>query len=125
MKKNQRKDAKTERRRGFAPLRLSVFALKHGLALLALACFYVAPVLTQQTQPQSVYYQIDGLVIRSDRTQPVLLQTRVTGSPTRVVFEYNPNNGASGQDLEMRDDGSGGDRWNATSRQPGSTARSE
>lgn len=66
------------------------------------------PVLAQ-TQPQVVYSQFDPIVIRSDRTQPVLFEARITNSPSRVVLEYTTN-APTGVDLEMRDDGTGGDR---------------
>src|SRR5215813_11406466 len=56
------------------------------------------------------YYQFDPPVIHVDRTLPVLMQIRISGSASRVVFEYNPNNQPSGMDFEMRDDGTNGDR---------------
>ncbi|HEU4508632.1 MAG TPA: choice-of-anchor X domain-containing protein [Pyrinomonadaceae bacterium] len=63
-----------------------------------------------QTQPQVVYSQFDPIVIRSDGTQPVLFEARVVGNPSRVVLEFTTVVQQAGVDLEMRDDGSGGDR---------------
>ena len=78
-------------------LALSIIAgLSHPSAMLA--------------QTQVVYSQFDPIVIRSDRTQPVLFEAKVVGSPSRVVLEYTTVFQQAGVDLEMRDDGTGGDR---------------
>ena len=63
-----------------------------------------------QTEVQVVYSQFDPLVIRSDRTQPVLFEAKVLGSVSRVALEYTTDSQQVGVDLEMRDDGTGGDR---------------
>src|SRR5262249_44626070 len=58
---------------------------------------------SQGTQPQIVYAQFKPLVVRSDRSEPVLFLAKVTGSPTRVTLERN------GIESEMQDNGTGGD----------------
>ena len=63
-----------------------------------------------QTQPQVLYGQFDPIVIRSDRTQPVLFEAKVVGSVSRVALEYTTDPQHAGVDLQMRDDGTGGDR---------------
>src|SRR5215510_758504 len=67
-------------------------------------------------QTRVVYDKFDPVVIRADQTEPVLFQVRVDGpTPTRVVFEYNPGFQPTGTDIEMRDDGTGGDRTSGDS----------
>lgn len=80
------------------------------LALSIIAGLLCASPALAQTQPQVVYSNFDPIVVRSDRTQPVLFETRVVGGPSRVVLEYTTVPPQAGLDLEMRDDGSGGDR---------------
>ena len=63
-----------------------------------------------QTEAQIFYGRFDPVVIRSDRTQPVLFEAKVVGSVSRVAFEYTTDFQQAGVDLEMRDDGTGGDR---------------
>ena len=63
-----------------------------------------------QTEVQVVYSKFDPVVIRSDRTQPVLFEAKVVGSLSRVVFEYTTDFQQVGVEFEMRDDGTGGDR---------------
>lgn len=75
-----------------------IVVLSHPLAALA------------QTEVQVVYSQFDPSVIRSDRTQPVLFEAKVLGSVSRVALEYTTDPQHVGADLEMRDDGTGGDR---------------
>ena len=57
----------------------------------------------QGTQPQIIYAQFKPLVVRSDRSEPVIFLAKVTGSPARVALERN------GIESELRDDGTGGD----------------
>jgi hypothetical protein len=63
-----------------------------------------------QTDVKVLYGQFDPIVIRSDRTQPVPFEAKVIGSVSRVALEYTTDPQHAGVDLEMRDDGTGGDR---------------
>jgi hypothetical protein len=69
------------------------------LGLLLITSYFSA----QGTQPQIVYAQFKPLVVRSDRSEPILFLAKVTGSPARVALERN------GIESELRDDGTGGD----------------
>lgn len=64
-----------------------------------------------QVQPAVTYYETVPFVIPVDTTAPVLLRAKFVnaGNPTSVIFEYNPNNLATGLDLPMLDNGTGGD----------------
>jgi hypothetical protein len=66
---------------------------------------------TAQVQPAVTYYDTLPLVIPVDTTAPVLLRAKFVNiaTPTSVIFEYNPNNLATGLDLPMLDNGTGGD----------------
>ncbi len=59
----------------------------------------------------ATYYETVPLVIPVDTTAPVLLRAKFVnpGNPASVVFEFNPNNLATGLDLPMLDNGTGGD----------------
>jgi hypothetical protein len=63
-----------------------------------------------QTEVQVFYGRFDPVVIRSDRTQPVLFEAKVVGSVTRVALEYTTDFQQAGVDLQMHDDATGGDR---------------
>src|SRR5262249_28508258 len=80
------------------------------LALLIIAGLSDSSVAFAQAELQVVYSKFDPIVIRTDRTQPVLFEAKVVGSLSRVVFEYTTDPQQVGVDLEMRDDGTGGDR---------------
>ena len=73
---------------------------RFGCSML-LVCGLAAPASAQSV----TWYQFDPLVIPSTQTQPVLLEASVTGAPSRVSLELN-----TGVTIEMKDDGSGGDR---------------
>ncbi|HEU4388624.1 MAG TPA: hypothetical protein VFV34_12560, partial [Blastocatellia bacterium] len=49
------------------------------LSALMLKCFGAV---AQVTSPAAIYDQFEPAVIRSDRTEPVLFQARITGAPT-------------------------------------------
>ena len=49
--------------------------------------------------------RFDPLVVPSTQTQPVLFEAAVSGAPSRVTLDLS-----AGGTIEMRDDGSGGDR---------------
>ena len=51
------------------------------------------------------WHQFDPLVVPSTQIQPVLLEASVSGTPSRVNLEL-----AAGGTIEMKDDGTGGDR---------------
>jgi hypothetical protein len=80
------------------------------LALLIIAALSDSSTAFAQTGLQVVYSKFDPVVIRSDRTQPVLFEAKVVGSLSRVVFEYTTDPQQVGAELAMRDDGTGGDR---------------
>ncbi len=64
---------------------------------------------TAQVLPTVKFYDTVPLVIPIDTTAPILLRAQANGA-TRVSFEYNPNNLATGQEIPMLDDGTGGDQ---------------
>ncbi len=55
-------------------------------------------------------FSFDPLVIPSARTEPVLLEATISPRPTRVTLEFNPGSAGAARELELRDDGTGGDR---------------
>lgn len=80
------------------------------LTLLIIAGLSDPSVAFAQTEVKVFYGQFNPMVIRSDRTEPVLFEAKVVGSVTRVALEYTTDFQQAGVDLQMRDDGTGGDR---------------
>lgn len=58
------------------------------LALLIITGLSDSSAAFAQTELQVAYSKFDPIVIRSDRTQPVLFEAKVVGSLSRVVLEY-------------------------------------
>jgi hypothetical protein len=72
-----------------------------------LACCLALCGLAAPAQGQSVtWFQFDPLVVPSTYTQPVLLEARISGTPTRVMLDLTVGGGI----VEMTDDGTGGDK---------------
>jgi hypothetical protein len=85
--------------------------LRGALQLSFAAWFLFAPdAIAQQAQSSAVYLQFEPPVIDLPRTQSIVLRAKITGTPTRVVFERTFSSQSSGTQLDMRDDGSSPDR---------------
>jgi hypothetical protein len=78
-------------------------AVRFGVVFL---CCPLSAVLffAQTTTPRVVYTQFSPLVVRSDRAAPILFLVKTAGAPTRVALEVG------GAEVEMHDDGTGGDQ---------------
>jgi hypothetical protein len=74
----------------------------HLICHAVLICGLAAPAAAQSV----TWFQFDPLVVPSTYTQPVLLEARVSGTPTRVTLELTAGGGV----VEMTDNGTGGDK---------------
>ncbi|MFQ6133413.1 MAG: hypothetical protein ACE5R4_15330 [Armatimonadota bacterium] len=80
-----------------------VRAMLAALLLAGIGCQGTSLAARDQT-PDIVGFRFVPHVMRHDRTEPVVFEARVRGNPTRVVLECD------GTELQMSDDGTGGDR---------------